>query len=250
MPKFQIESDIHIESNERRVIDIIKPVAEYLILAGDIGQPVDENYHAFFEYVTSNWKKVIYVPGNHEYYDIIGIMTIKRTNKMMEDMSQKYNNLYYLNNDMIKIDDIIIIGSVLWSSPEYKDKLSDFKMNIFDDEGCITLERYRNLNKDCIKYLEETFKGIDDNQKVIVVTHFLPLMKREISNSKFENDPEIDSYLGNKLYHLINKANVWVSGHTHEKFEMDYKGTKWLCNPYGQLFEKMPYKAMTFELSS
>lgn len=248
MPKFQIASDIHIESNEQRVIDTLKPVAEYLILAGDIGQPVDSNYHTFFQYVTSNWKKVIYVPGNHEYYDTTGIMTINRTNLMIEDMAEKYDNLYYLNNGQVQIDDITIIGSVLWSSPEYKDKLTDFRMNIFDDEGCITLDRFKNLNRECIEYLEKTLNNIDDERKVIVITHFLPLMKTEIPNSKFENDPEIDSYLGNKLYHLINKANIWVSGHTHEKFDFNYKGTRWMCNAYGQLFEKIPYKDMTFTL--
>ena len=229
-------------------ISVITPTADNLILAGDIGHPTDENYARFLEYVTSNWKKVIYVPGNHEYYDVTGVMTMERVNNVIREFEKKYKNLYCLIDNIVKIEGIIFIGSTLWSHPAFEDKLNDFRMNIFDEEGCITLERFRNLNAKCIEFLETAMKQNSPDDKVVVITHFLPLKQSDIINSKYRSSSEMDSYLGNKLYHLINKANVWISGHTHERFEMDYKGTKWLCNAYGQLFEKMQYKSMTFTI--
>lgn len=248
MPTYQVISDVHVETNKTLVIDVIRPVADNLIVAGDVGQPTDANYHKFFDFVTSNWKTVIYVPGNHEYYDMIGIMTMKRTDDMIEELGKKYPNLYCLNNSSIKLDGITFIGSTLWSHPKSTNKLSDFRMHIFDDEGCITLDRYIKINQKCIGFLESALGSTSPDDKVVVITHYMPLMKRDIPDSKFPDDPEIDSYMGNGLYNLINKANVWVSGHTHEQFEVDYKGTKWLCNAYGQLFEKMEYKPMTFTI--
>jgi predicted phosphodiesterase len=246
MQTFQIVSDVHIESNKTTLCDVIKPIAPILILAGDVGQPTDDNYHIFFEYVTSNWEKIIYVSGNHEYYDTTGIMTMNRVDNMINDMVDKYDNLYYLNNDVIEIDGITIIGSTLWSNPIHDEKLNDFKMNIFDDIGTITLPRFRKLNTDCIDFLEKTLKY--KKGKTIVITHFLPLKNKYIPNSKYITTPEMDSYLGNDLEYLMNKTDIWISGHTHQIFDIDYNGTKWLCNAYGQSFENMKYTPMTFKL--
>lgn len=63
-------SDIHLETrteHNRVGSSIINPTKPILILAGDIGKP--ESYlKDFLQYCTENWKHVLYVAGNHEYY--------------------------------------------------------------------------------------------------------------------------------------------------------------------------------------
>jgi predicted phosphodiesterase len=247
MDNFQVESDIHIDTNKDEAIKTIKPFADNLILAGDIGQPLDPYFELFIKHVASNWKNVIYITGNHEYYDSYGIMTIKKVNDTIENMFSKYPNVHFLNNSKIIIDGITIIGSTLWSSPISDTYLKDFRINISDDNGYININTFRKMNTESIQFLETELENCC-HAKTIVVTHFMPLMNIDIPNSKYKSNPINDSYFGNKLYHLINKPKFWISGHTHQRFEIDIKDTKWLCNPMGQKYEKIEHKLMTFHI--
>ena len=68
-----------------------------LILAGDVGYPTEKNYWNFIEDCASKYKHVIYICGNHEYYnDRIDIVndTIKFNN---EKLRKIYPNLWFLN---------------------------------------------------------------------------------------------------------------------------------------------------------
>jgi predicted phosphohydrolase len=246
MNNFQIESDIHLETNKDEVIKKIKPLAENLILAGDIGQPLDPHFESFIKYVSSNFKNIIYVAGNHEYYNSYG-MTIRKVNNTIQYIFSKYPNVYFLNNSKIVINNITIIGSTLWSSPISDTYFNDFKNFIYDDDGCITIDKFRKMNKESILFLESQLENCC-HDKTIVVTHFMPLMNIDIPNSKYKSNPINDSYFGNKLYHIINKPKYWISGHTHQRFEINIKDTKWLCNPLGQKYEKIEYNPMMFDI--
>lgn len=248
---FQIVSDVHLESNKLKVLDIITPIADNLIVAGDLGCPSEPNYKLFFEYVTKNWKNVFYVPGNHEYYDLdsVNILNIDHINQIMESIASEYPNLYLLNNSSVKLGDITIIGSILWSKPDTTDNLTDFQY-IYDTNGdTVTLDGYKQMNNNCINYLENEIN--DTSGKIIVITHFMPLFSSEWKNNNFINENSDDfneSYHGNNLHELVKKVDVWVSGHIHDVFNEEYKGTKWLCNAYGQYGENLEYKPMVFRI--
>ena len=76
--KFQYLSDLHLEfpSNKKWVKKNIKPIGDYLLIAGDTGyltnsrkNHIYENYcDSFLKYCSDNWKQTILIPGNHEYY--------------------------------------------------------------------------------------------------------------------------------------------------------------------------------------
>jgi hypothetical protein len=84
--EFQYVSDIHLEFRDKpKKMPKIKSVAPYLILAGDIGR-VHCDHHLnilkiFLVYCVERWRKVIYVPGNHEFYGVsyeVGISILKK----------------------------------------------------------------------------------------------------------------------------------------------------------------------------
>ena len=43
--------------------------ASTLILAGDIGDPDEESLYKAINFARQKYKRVIYVPGNHEFYN-------------------------------------------------------------------------------------------------------------------------------------------------------------------------------------
>ena len=68
--RIQYASDIHLEIRPSKFRRILTPVGDILILAGDIGHPFRRTYAQFLDWCSRNFKHVILVPGNHEYYMI------------------------------------------------------------------------------------------------------------------------------------------------------------------------------------
>lgn len=64
--QIQIYSDIHIELWNKMPELPVK--AKYLFLAGDVCTITHPLFYPFLDYCSLHWKKVFYVPGNHEYH--------------------------------------------------------------------------------------------------------------------------------------------------------------------------------------
>ena len=90
--KIQYASDLHLEfrDNSRWLKENpLIPIGEILVLAGDIGYLVDENYsgHPFWYFCAENFQQTIVVPGNHELYKDFDI------NDLHEDWQQEIRPL-------------------------------------------------------------------------------------------------------------------------------------------------------------
>ena len=94
---FQLFSDIHLELLKSSKFPKIKPLTDYLFLAGDIGKINTPNYELFFDYCSQNWKKVFYVLGNHEFYNSNkDLKTLKKQKQkqLLIDAEKIYNINY------------------------------------------------------------------------------------------------------------------------------------------------------------
>ena len=95
-------SDLHLEFPQNRKFiskHAIKPIGDVLLLAGDIVPfVVMDEYDDFFDYLSDNFEKVYWVPGNHEYYhsDII--------NKDGFINEAIRSNVFLINNTTIQLD--------------------------------------------------------------------------------------------------------------------------------------------------
>lgn len=110
---FQIVSDLHADVS--LYPDIISPQPNtILIVAGDIGRVEDDNYHSCLKWLCSNFKMVILVPGNHEFYSTKKYSYAKIVN-ILYDFQVEFGNLTVLINHNIVINNVMIFGSVFWS---------------------------------------------------------------------------------------------------------------------------------------
>ena len=75
MTKFYLASDLHLEFGDLRIEN--KDNVDCLILAGDVveieqlkkdGTTKKPYIAEFFKQINSDFKQVIWIPGNHEYY--------------------------------------------------------------------------------------------------------------------------------------------------------------------------------------
>lgn len=237
--EFQLFSDIHLELKSHSDKCHISPKAKYLFLAGDIGNIKNPNYIPFLEYCSSNWDKIIYVFGNHEFYNRHSMETIISNTY---EIISKFSNIYLLNNSYVEIDDFIIYGMTGWTrctfstTRQAQEELNDYKY-ISTKNGRFTLS-YQNLmvneNIELFKNFINEHTINEHYKKIIVVTHFPPIQQ----STRIEPNINLKNYFAwNNLLETenINGNNIvcWMSGHTHESFDIIHNNIRYINNPIG-----------------
>lgn len=219
--KIALYSDLHREASrvpfEPPELDV-----DVVILAGDISSHTNGLKWAANTF--SKWHgkpKVVYVTGNHEYYDAhLGLLS------EMRKPVWKEKGISFLEKDVLEIHGVRILGCTLWSAFDLHGKdtvesamksarngINDYWM-IYGGEGK-RLEPYatRELHKEAVRWLDaELAKPFDG--KTIVVTHFAP--HRGCIAPQHQNS-EFSPYFVTDLSWLMQKhrINIWCHGHTH-----------------------------------
>ena len=228
--KLHVLSDLHTE-----FADFSPPEtdADVVILAGDIGVGLGG-----IEWAVRRFPKapLIYVPGNHEFYDHdIGLTG--------ELKAAAPANIHVLNNDTLQLDGIRYIGSTLWT---------DFKLHgegearftrqlakeLIEDFASIKNGKRRFTPEDSVELheaskvwlvgeLEREFDG-----PTVVVTHHLPAATSVAK--RYANDP-LNPVFASRLENVIERyrPELWIHGHTHVPCDYELFDTRIVCNPRG-----------------
>lgn len=245
----RILSDLHTEfSGNTHVITKLPTDKETtLVLAGDIGNGL---FHLdFLKECTEQFKYVIYVAGNHDYWahgrDIDSVVEDWR------GLSRAFENLYFLENEVVILDGVRFIGGTLWTDMDRSNiqlivtlqdgNYPDFYEIVKEDEtkdppfrsfSPYDAMRRHDYTRDYIfQMLSEKHDG-----PTVVVTHFLPLWAC-INECFFgAGDMGINGYYASNLEYIFENRDfdVWIHGHTHNNvFLKDVYGKSVHANPYG-----------------
>lgn len=232
--KIQYCSDLHLEfpDNKEYILNNpIEPIAEILILAGDIVPfAVMDKHNDFFDYISRNFKMTFWIPGNHEYYYYDVDSSRFLDTKIRE-------NIFLVNNCIKEISGVNIIFSTLWSNISedkrwvIQQSLSDFKVIKYDNH-IFNVDDYNLLHKESLKFIQNALNETSDN-KTVVVTHHAPT---------FVNYPEkyvnskINEAFASNLTELIedNIIDFWIYGHHHSNSnDFQIGNTKLVTNQLG-----------------
>jgi predicted phosphohydrolase len=233
MMQLRYFSDLHLEFVKPNKVDkIIKQIPSGLneigILAGDIGNPYQENYDIFMNFINSNFKKTFVIPGNHEYYN--KTKTIEETNAFLSEYFKKFDNISFLNNRYEYYNGHCFIGTTLWSkitNPAFE--INDvYKIPNFD------YIRYNRLNMMSIDFLED---ALYYNNNCIIITHHMP--SKLLIDTKYTSQTMIPYNqwfycdMDNLIKNHKDKINCWIYGHTHMASNKLINGIPFICNPIG-----------------
>ena len=240
----QIFSDIHIELWNK--LPELPVRAKYLFLAGDICNQIHPLFYPFFDYCSSNWEKVFYISGNHEFY-----VKKKNFNELCFEykyrLGERYKNVFYLDNDFVKLDDEInIYGSTFWTIPHFNSTY-EAKMYINDYNWITYFDKTKshivNWDINYVKELaDESFNKLqkylnETDKKTIVMTHFPPLRSETSSPVYLEKERTVNLYFSwpDITLNRLNLKNVpvWISGHTHWSYDFKKFETRFLSNQLG-----------------
>jgi predicted phosphodiesterase len=246
----QYMSDLHLEFASMPVPDV---AGDVLVLAGDIH--LGANAIPWIEQCAQKFDHVIYILGNHEYYgqkmwklpgliegSLAGYSTddLKfpdaETKPKLTKIFDPITNVYFLDNDTIKIGDVNFIGSTLWSKPDIMLKyiMSDFikikykyKQNQY---GKFSPEAAYNLFLDNKQFIKNS---IVPGEKNVVITHHAPSFEM-INLARYGDSYENTGY-ATEILHEFNPEdiNLWISGHTHGAYSKVISGIHSVSNCRG-----------------
>jgi len=243
MKKVQYISDLHLEmypNGDYWAENKIEPVADILVLAGDISKLSKIHYsNPFFDQVSKDFKQVFWVPGNHEYYDLTDLNLL---NKESLDIDIR-DNVKIVNNKSINYDGINFIFSTFWSEIpiSYARNVTRGMMcfrkikylgNHFEAKY-IDFGKYNRLHQDSVYFLKNALADIDNEDPIVVVTHHAPTIY--VVSDEFKASTIRHGFYSEQMP-LIKSSrfiDYWIYGHTHRNVDFELDGTQIVSNQQG-----------------
>jgi predicted phosphodiesterase len=240
--RIQYASDFHLELYDSvpKFETLLKPVAPYLALAGDIGHP--PQIAALFAWAAPKWKRIFYVPGNHEYYE--GILEERETELRQIAATHTIHFLHPTSSFLCEEENVVIIGGTLWSEVPYTSgwrKCKDYKRiqtgNGKSDPESV-FHRLNALHKEHRRLLETEIdlwrnKGAD----ICVITHYLPSF--QLIHPHFWGSDVNPCFASSADILLQSPVRLWIYGHSHACSHHILKNVVCVSNAKGYLGERV-----------
>ena len=258
--KIQVRSDLHLEFGKPTHIPNLG--ADVLILAGDVMTAVNLRqftredvvlphevnrgvkataYREFLDMVSRDFKHVIYVAGNHEFYHGKFFEDLKT---LKDECTLNYGNIHFLENDSVTIDGITFVGATLWTNCNGLDAvtmqtlqfgMNDYRIIKYDaTPNQYSALRPKNSVERHIQSLQYINAEVAKHDKVVVVTHHAPTFKS--IDPQYVNDQEFNGGYASDLSNLIldhPNIKLWCHGHIHAKNDYMVGTTRVYANPMG-----------------
>lgn len=256
MTKFCLASDVHLAFGTTTIENTEN--ADCLILAGDIYEfahltPKSElSYNSvdeFFNGIADQFKQVVYVAGNHEYYESRIDKGREHINRYLESMN--IGNIKFLEKDSIDVDGIKVHGATTWTNFNNGDVqamlTAEYGMNdyryISKDE--YTVFKPKHAFEEHIESMKFFENAVSDGQKCVIVTHHAPLYS--CTDSEHASDALNHAYASNLSDFILSNPNIaaWCFGHVHSRFDFMHGNTRILANCRG--YNKYEKIAQTFK---
>ena len=250
--KLLILSDLHLEFAPFEPMPDLE--FDVVILAGDIHSPAKRAV----QWAVGRFpnKHVIYVPGNHEYYDGRLDTTLFDARREAES-----SNVHLLDGDELVIDGVRFLGATLWTdfglateTPEgpvsdvgramrvATNLLNDYALIRTVDEtaepdtwqgragrkllAADTLRIHQAQRAWLQAKLAEPFAG-----PTVAVTHHAP--HRGSLSAQYANDWASGAFVSELPEVFFEVPLLWVHGHTHHSFGYQVRACQVVCNPRG-----------------
>lgn len=262
--KLRIHSDLHLEFEyaERRLTnECVPPLPDdadtVLVLAGDImsnyrahirKHPHLDEYTPWIRDKINRFKAVIYVLGNHDYWNAGHWQDVVA---YWKGMSTRFSNFHVLANDHVVVDGVRFLGTTLWtdlSNPIYAmqaDGMNDFnyikvnrgggrwsKWNIGD---------WNQEHQKAIGFFEEELAK-EWTGKTVVVSHHAPTVQ-SISDRFAGKAINCCYYTNLERFMWYNDITLWCHGHIHNSVDLvigdEIQSTRVICNPRGYFGEEL-----------
>lgn len=213
--RFALYSDLHLEIKAWAppMLDV-----DLIILAGDIGS----HTHGLAWAAATFQQPVVYVAGNHEYYEAhLGMLA------ELQKPAWEHSGVYFLERCRFALNGVRFLGCTLWSGFDLygsgtqqalamtaaRKGINDYWMIYAKGGKRLQPRDTLRLHRTALCWLDAELSR-PFNGKTVVVTHFAP--HRGCVAPQHEAS-EVSPYFVSDLSRLMQKhrIDVWCHGHTH-----------------------------------
>lgn len=249
--RIQLASDLHLEFLSRQFPGerLIKPApdAELLALVGDVSNGL-EGLALFADWPVP----VIYIMGNHEAY---GHSLDTLRDKLRH--AARGTSVVFLDNEVADLrrfenwrssrhaalSKIRFLGCTLWTDYQLPganatraqamecatERLNDHRLIRTCSKALFTPDDALREHRASRGWLERELARPFDG-KTVVVTYHAP--HKTSVHPRYEGDP-LNAAFASDLSDLLERADVWMHGHTHDGFDYTVGGCRVVANPLG-----------------
>ena len=237
-------SDLHLGyAQNRDAIAVIDPRPDdWLILAGDIGE-TSEHLELAFEVLSTRFRRLVWVPGNHELWTVPSLGASLRGNEkyhQLVDLCRRYGVLcpedpypvVTFGTERVRIVPLFLLydysfrppGMPLASAVEW----AASHRVVCADEDLLHPEPYPDIVTWCNARCDEAearLQACADGTPTVLINHF-PLRKDLVW---LPRHPEFIIWCGTERtrnWHLRFNASIVVSGHLHMRSTMHRDGVR------------------------
>ena len=232
-------SDLHIEQSFWD-LPSRRPEFDVIIAAGDI-HVASEGVRWLAE--RANGHPVVYVPGNHEWYDRLLPAEAEKAQSLAAKLG-----VHLLMDAAVTIGDVQFLGATLWTdyelmapSPLSVEKAMMEAATCLNDHRLIDIrpgERFQpadalRCHRASRTWLSETLSAKPPEiRKTVVVTHHLP-HPRSI-DPRYDGDA-LNPAFASRMTKLVeaSAADLWIHGHTHSSCDYIAGACRVVANPKG-----------------
>lgn len=241
----RILSDLHLEFYRFTIPPLAQDAETVLVLAGDIGSVSrPEPLRAFLIRAGQQFRAVVYVLGNHEFYRNRWPGALARLRGW-----ELPGNVHVLERDEAEIDDVTFVGATLWTDFDHENPttmimaqhaMNDFQLIGRDLDPKSRDQRPRFLPEHALAdhrrsraWLWQTLGELHDRgRKTVLVTHhgLTPAAIHE----RFRGNSLNGAFVSD-LTSLLRKTRpvLAIHGHVHDSFDYVVHETRIVVNPRG-----------------
>lgn len=254
--RLQLASDLHLERDPGFVL-APAPGADTLVLAGDVGSYQAGSLLGGDDFGLARfsprqpgapWRRVLYVPGNHEYDGGEFAQRHARLRTLCDELG-----ITWLEREVVLIDGVRFIGTTLWTDfdalaarektatkqLQARDKAfraANFYLRRFTalrDGQPMLAEQWREQALACQAWLRSALAEPYTAGPTVVVTHHAPSLRS--ADPRYGLVPGTAGFC-NAIDDCLDHADLWLHGHLH--CAVDYRAgaggrCRVVANPLG-----------------
>ena len=231
--RIRVLSDLHLEF---ALLEPSSVACDVVVLAGDIHTGVQG-----FAWAQSAFSgdRIIYVPGNHEYYGHDWELVPKQLAH-----AASVCKVYLLDRAQCIIEDVRFLGCTLWTDfclfgeARRAQAMAAAEASLFDyrqiraGQRALRAEDTRLRHLDDRAWLERCLRepALGRWRTTVVVTHMTPSWRSTADRFK---DSLTSAGFSSHVDDLVEQADLWIHGHTHDSFDYKLGQCRVVCNPRG-----------------